>query len=252
MQIDAIIQARISSSRLRGKVLKKINGFSVLKFLLNQLDYSKLLNRIIIATTTSNEDLALVEFAKDNQMTYFQGSTLDVLDRYYQCAKHYSIKHIARITSDNPLIDPEIVDEVIKLYMKGEYDYVNNFFKPTFPVGTEVEVFSFEALEKAWNNAKKPSEREHVTPFFYKNPALFSLGCLEYKEDLSKFHWTVNREEDLEMVRAIFKEISNRPILLNDILKVLEKNPSIIEITKDLNPHEGYFKSSEEDKKAES
>lgn len=248
MQIDAIIQARIGSSRLRGKVLKKINGFSVLKFLLNQLDYSKLLNRIIIATTTSNEDLALVEFAKENQMTYFQGSTLDVLDRYYQCAKHYSIEHIARITSDNPLIDPEIVDEVIKLYMKGEFDYVNNFFKPTFPVGTEVEVFSFEALEKAWNNAKKPSEREHVTPYIYNNPEQFSIAHKEYEQDLSNLHWTVNTQEDLELVREIYNGIQNRPILLKNILKLLKTNPKLQKINSEINPHEGNLKSLKEDK----
>lgn len=251
MKFSAIIQARIDSTRLHGKIFKKLNGISVLECLFEQLKYSKLLNEKIIATTTNEEDDLIENFAKKKNIKFFRGNVLDVLDRYFQCAKQYSLENIVRITADNPFIDPQIVDSVINLYTTGKFDYVNNFLKRSYPTGTEVEVFSFKVLEKAWNTATKPSEREHVTPFFYNNPALFSLGCLEYKEDLSKFHWTVNREEDLEMIRAIFKEISNRPILLNDILKVLKENPSILEITKDLNPHEGYFKSLEEDKKVE-
>lgn len=247
MNYTAVIQARMGSIRLPGKVLMKINGITVLECLLEQISYSKYLTDKIIATTTEKNDDQIIDVAKSMGVSFFRGNQSDVLDRYYQCAKKFSINNIVRISADAPLIDPSIVDRTIQIYEKSNFDYVNNFSKNRFPVGTEVEVFSFSALEKVWKNAIKPSEREHVTPYFYNNPDVFSIGHLENTLDLSNLHWTVDRAEDLEFVKTIFQSINKRPILLDDILQLLTKRPSLLEINKKIDPHEGYKKSISDD-----
>lgn len=239
----------MGSSRLPGKVLMKLNDISVLQCLINQLDYSKLLNRKIIATSTNEEDDVIFESVKAIGVDSFRGNNLDVLDRYYQCAKYFSAQHVVRITADCPLIDPQIVDKTIEFYKKNNFDYVNNFHKKTFPSGTEVEVFSFSTLERVWKNAKKPSEREHVTSYIYTNPEQFSIGFTEYHEDLSNLHWTVDRIEDLNFVRTLYSKIHKKPILLEDILNVIKDEPLILEINKNTNPKEGYLKSLQNDNK---
>jgi len=248
MNIGAIIQARLGSTRLPKKILMKINGISVLESLLNQLFYSKLLTKKIIATSTEQSDDALVEFLTANHVDYFRGSESDVLDRYYQCSKYYRIDTIVRISGDAPFIDPEIVDKTIQYFMNYNFDYVNNFNnKNRYPVGSEVEVFTFETLETVWKNAKKLSEREHVTPYIYNNPEKFMIGTLEYLNDLSHLHWTVDRSEDLEFVRAVYNRLNKKPILIDDILQLLKKEPHLLELNKKIDPHEGYKKSLEQD-----
>jgi len=238
----------MASTRLPGKVMKKLNGITVLECLINQLNSSKLLDGKIIATTHNENDDMIVEFAKSAKLESFRGNSLDVLDRYYQCAKSFSLSHIVRITSDCPLIDPEIVDKTIGYYKNGSFDYVNNFSKKRYPYGTEVEIFSFETIEKTWKNAEKSSEREHVTPFIYNNPDKFVIGHSEPSKDFSHLHWSVDRIDDLELVKVLYNKISTRPILLADILKTINDDPSILEINKNSNPDEGYRKSLEKDK----
>jgi len=247
MKPIVIIQVRMGSTRLPGKVLKKLNGITVLESLLNQLNYSKLLNDKIIATTSNSEDDVIVNFCKSKEIKCFRGSQDDVLDRYYNCAKKFSINTIIRITSDCPLMDPQVIDDVIDFYLKNSYDYVNNFYKRTYPYGNDVEIFSIKVLEKVWEKATKPSEREHVTPYIYNNPGEFSLGWIENKENLSEFHWTIDRREDLIFVQNIFKKISKRPILMKDIIDVIKDDPSLLEINKNTNPNEGYLKSIKEE-----
>ena len=230
MDISAIIQARMGSTRLPGKVLMQLNGQTTLSSLLKQLKYSKLLNRKIIATTINPEDDIIKNFTQSNNVELFRGSSDDVLDRYYQCAKYFSLQHIVRITADNPLLDPEILDDVIALYKKGHFDYVNNFTKRTFPYGTEVEIFSFHVLEKVWKNAKTLYDREHVTSYIYNNPNEFTSKCIEYNVDYSYLHWTVDRIEDLKLVQIILSKIKKRPILMNDIIELFSKEPNLIKI----------------------
>ena len=141
-------------------------------------------------------------------------------------------------------------DKTISFYKNGDFDYVNNFSKKRYPYGTEVEIFSFETIEKAWKNAEKPSEREHVTPYVYNNPDKFTLGNVEPYEDLSKLHWSVDRIADLELVRFLYKKINHQPILIADILKVINDAPSVLEINKNSDPNEGYLKSLQYDKEA--
>ncbi len=174
--IGCIVQGRMGSSRLPGKTLMKLDKKNtVLHFIINQLEHSKLIDKIVVATTNLKEDDSIEILAKNSNIEIFRGHPDDVLDRYYQCAKKFSIDIIVRITADNPLIDPTIVDDLIKKFTSNSYDFLTNAHVRTFPYGTEVEIFSFKALEKAWKNATKPFEREHVTPYFYNNPKYFKI-----------------------------------------------------------------------------
>lgn len=232
MKTSAIIQARMGSTRLPGKIMMKIdNENPLLYYIINQLKHSKLLDRIIVATTVLQEDDKVAKYLEENNIDCFRGNSSDVLDRYYKCAKKFSISTIVRITADNPLIDPTIVDKVIEKFYSGSYDFASNCLLGTFPSGTEVEIFSFETLKKAWSNAKTPPEREHVTPFM-QNPKIFSIGSLEHSPNLSHLRWTVDRKEDLELVRIIVSRINKRPILMTNIVELIHNEPDLININK--------------------
>ena len=245
--IGCIIQARMGSSRLPKKVMKKIdNDLTVLDYVIEQIKSSKNIEKIIVATTILEEDNIIFDYLYSHKYEVFRGSSEDVLDRFYQCAKKFSIDTIVRITADNPLIDPKIIDMAVEEYKNGKYDLVTNTLKRTFPFGTEVEVFSFRILEKAWQNAKKPSEREHVTSFIWDKQNGFNLKNFEYKENISHLRYTVDRIEDLELVKEIIKNINTRPILLENILNLYENNSKIFEINKNIE-HDGYEISLKKD-----
>jgi len=245
--IGCIIQARMGSTRLPGKVLMELDlQNTVLDFVISQIKHCKNCNKIIIATTNLSEDDEIESLALKNQIQCFRGNSTDVLDRFYQCAKKFQITDIIRVTADNPLIDPTLVDQVIEKFEKEKYDYVNNFIPRTFPYGTEVEIFSFKTLEVAWINAEKPSEREHVTPYIYNNTR-FNIASIKNSKDLSNLRWTVDHKNDFELVKKIISKTNDRPILLDKILKIIETEPSIIQINKDNIPNEGYIKSLKED-----
>jgi len=247
--IGCIIQARMGSSRLPEKVLTKIDDKNpILHLVLEQLKFSKFLDKIVVATTNLNEDDVIVKFLENQNIEFFRGSSDDVLDRYYQCAKKFSFSTIVRITSDNPLIDPIIVDKIITKFQSDKFDYISNTINRTYPYGTEVEVFSFKTLEVLWKNSKKPSEREHVTPYIYNNFEKFQTYNVENTENLSHLRWTVDRENDLRLVKLIISKITKRPILMNDILELIKKDKKLIEINKNNVPNEGYLKSLNDDK----
>ena len=243
--ICCIIQARTGSTRLPKKVIEKIDSKNtVLDYVINQVKCSKKIEKIIVATTDLIEDDVIWQYANLQKIECFRGSSEDVLDRFYQCAKKYSAKTIVRITADNPLIDPNIIDKVINEYNKC--DFITNTLERTFPYGTEVEVFSFVSLEKAWENAKKPSEREHVTPFIRNPKNKFVLKNIKNQKNISNFRYTVDKLEDLLLVKEIIKNISTRPIFLQDIIKLNKDKPEIFEINKNIK-HDGYLSSIEKD-----
>jgi spore coat polysaccharide biosynthesis protein SpsF len=245
--IGCIIQARMGSSRLPKKVMKKIdNDYTVLDYVIQQIKSSENIEKIIVATTILEQDNVIYDYLCSQKYEVFRGSSEDVLDRFYQCAKKFSIDTVVRITADNPLIDPKIIDTAITEYKNGKYDLVTNTLKRTFPFGTEVEVFSFKILEKSWQNAKKPSEREHVTPFIWNKQNDFNIKNFEYKKNISHLRYTVDRIEDLELVKEIIKNIKTRPILLENILKLYENKSKIFEINKNIE-HDGYQKSLKRD-----
>ena len=247
--LGCIIQARMDSSRLPGKVMMNIDEKNtLLHYVVQQLKFSKLANNIIIATTTSEKDDNIVDFATKMNLKHFRGEVDNVLDRYYQCAKNFSISTIVRISADDPLIDPTIVDRVIEKFYSNSYDYVSNTNPRTFPQGNEIEVFSFETLEFAWKNAKKISEKEHVTPYIYNNKEKFRMANVENSKNLSSLRWTVDTQSDLDFVRLITSKIQKIPTLMTDIQDVLSKEPHLLDINKDHIIDEGYKKSISEDK----
>ena len=245
--IGCIIQARLGSTRLPGKVMRKINDETpMLKFQLEQLQSSNLIDKKIIATTILPADDLIANFCKENGIEYFRGESNDVLDRYYNCAKKFQFSTIVRITSDNPLIDPFIVDNVIDKFMNSKYDYASTDLK-TYPLGFAVEIFTFEALEKSWKETTLPSEREHVTPYFFKNKEIFRQNNFPYKENYSHIRCTVDTEFDFKLIQEIILKINSRPIHLNDVLKLYKKEPEIFQINKNVK-HDGYERSLKEDK----
>jgi spore coat polysaccharide biosynthesis protein SpsF len=246
--IGCIIQARMCSTRLKGKVLHKINSEeTILSFLLKQITNCKSLKTVVVATTELDEDDVIVDFLKSYDVEIFRGNSENVLDRFYHCAKKFKFSTIVRLTADNPLIDPQIVNDSIQKYSNSDCDYLTNSIDRTFPNGTEVEIFSFNALETAWKSAKKTSEREHVTPYFYNNLNKFKIHHFKQKKDQSKFRYSIDRKEDYLLVLEILLKINTRPIKTSDIIELLTNYPEIKKLNSHIIPNEGYVKSISED-----
>lgn len=197
MWIAAIIQARLGSKRLPGKCMMDIAGIPLLGHVINGARLA--VENVIVATP----DKEIVDFAIKQGVLGFIGSEDDVLDRYYKAAKAYEVQHIIRLTSDNPLVDPDVIQKVLDFYWSDNFDYVSNNHPRTYPIGLDVEIFTFEALERTWREAKDKYEREHVTPYIYNHPELFKLGNVKSDKDLSHLRWTVDTLEDLEHVREL-------------------------------------------------
>jgi len=249
MTIGCIVQARMGSTRLPGKVLMEvIEGKPVLYYVINQLKYCKSFEKLIIATTTLPEDDKIVQFCIDNNVNYFRGDPKNVLERHYRCAEKFSLSTIIRMPSDKPLLDPEVVDKVVETFNTNHYDYVTNFLPSTFPSGTEVEVFSFGCLKKSWEKATLPSEKEHVTEYIYHHGDDFRIFNVINSENLSNFRWAVDRIEDLRLVREIVSRIHKSPILIKDILELFKNQPGLIEINRQVDGNEGITRSEKEDK----
>lgn len=228
MKVVAIIQARMASTRLPGKVLKEVNGKTLLAYQLERVQRSKFINKIVIATTINEADEPIVELCKKLGVAIYRGSEEDVLKRYYEAAKLYNAEVIVRLTSDCPLIDPDIIDEVIKHFnsKKNLYDYVSNTLERTFPRGLDVEVFSFKALKNANENATRQQDREHVTAYFYTNPKNFRLSYIKNGEDFSKHRWTVDTPEDFKLIQLILTSIylNQKNFALRDVIQLLNDN----------------------------
>ncbi len=248
MIIAGIIQARIGSTRLKGKILADINGEPMLYRVYKQIKNCKLLNKVIIATTFLEEDNETVKFLEKNNMEYFRGEPTNVLDRYFECAKKINADVIVRMTADNPLMDPDIIDRVIQHYTENDFDYVANNNPRTYPYGMDVEIFSFNALKEAWLKSKLPSEKEHVTGYIINNET-FKKDNVSLEEDYSNIRITVDRTKDLELIREIYSRIDYRPILIKHIKKLYKEEPELFRMNENYIKDEGYFKSLEEDKK---
>lgn len=234
--IAAIIQARIGSTRLPGKTLKKILGKPMLWHLINRLKHSKHIDKVIIATTKRKQDEQIVRFAKEQGLEYYRGSERDVLDRFYQTAKKFNIETIVRVTPDCPLIDPEVVDMVIGKYFKNKekVDYVSNTWpRVTFPDGMDTEVFSFKILKKTWQETKWSSDREHVTSYIRRNPNLFKFKNVTNNKDLSSYRLTVDTREDFFLVKKIMEGLYSQKKIFKmaEIIDFLNHNPRLFKIS---------------------
>lgn len=248
--ILAILQARVSSSRLPGKVLKPILGVPMLIRQLERVKRAKMIDRLVVATSIDPSDDPIEDLCRQNGIECCRGDLKDVLDRFYQVAKSYRPEHIVRLTGDCPLIDPEVIDRVIRFYLDGGYDHASNGGEPTFPDGLDVEIFRFSALELAWQEARLPSEREHVTPFIYTHPERFRTAQYKNHVDLSYLRWTVDEPADFELVRIVYESLyPSRPdFSTTDILALIENRPELATMNTHHARNEGYAKSLHEDK----
>lgn len=248
MKLSAIVQARIGSTRLPGKVMKLLLDKPLLWHVVNRVSKARFVREVIVATTTESEDDAIEDFCKTNKISVFRGFKDDVLDRYYRCAKKHNIKDIVRITADCPLHDPYVIDFVVDEYLEGNYDYVTNTLKYTFPDGLDVEVFSFTALENAWRNAKLPSEREHVTPYI-RNNKQFSKKNVYSKDKYPIHRLTLDYEEDYQFIKTIYDGIGRELFYSDDVVKFIEAHPQLLKLNQPHKINEGYLKSLTADKK---
>lgn len=230
--IAAIIQARTGSTRLPNKVFKTLCGKPLIWHVTNRLKFSAKIDEIILATTLNTNDDVLEDWASENNLFCFRGDENDVLARYYRAAKYFSADTIVRITADDPFKDPFIIDEVIKLYEINKLDFAYNNNPPTFPEGLDTEVFSFEAIEKAFRNSNDPFEREHVTQYFYKNPNLFKQACLKNSIDLSYLRWTIDTQKDWDMTEIVYEKLyyTKEIFTMTDTLDLLKREPEIAKI----------------------
>lgn len=246
MRIIAIIQARMGSSRLPGKVLADIAGKTMLQRIIERIALAQWVDKVVVATTDACEDDILVEYLRSEKTCdVFRGSVDDVLSRFYECAKLYQAEIVIRVTADDPLKDPQIIDKAINLLnMDPKLDYCSNTMEPSYPEGLDIEVMRFQALERAHVEAQLASEREHVTPYIWKHTDLFNTLNFKSDRDLKDWRWTVDTPDDLEFMRRIFEEFRNRPLVpYQDVIAWLDINPQIRLINSGVNRNEGYLKS---------
>jgi spore coat polysaccharide biosynthesis protein SpsF len=241
----AIVQARMGSTRLPGKVLADIHGKPLLGRLLDRLYETKLLDEVVVATTLNKEDDPLVEWLIFNNVKLFRGSETDVLNRYYQCATRFGADLIVRVTADDPLKDSSIIEKSIRLCLDSQdIDYASNTLQPTYPEGLDIEVFRMSALIRANTEAELPSEREHVTPYIWSHPEKFVLRSFSMVPNLSHWRWTVDNPADLEFMRHIFGHfIKNPNIGYREIITYIEQNSELMKINSGIARNEGYLKS---------
>ncbi len=236
MKTVAIIQARIGSTRLPGKVLENLAGEPMLVRVVNRTQRAKTLGSAVVATTTLPADDVIAHLCQERGWPCFRGSEEDVLDRYYRAALKFQAEVIVRITSDCPLIEPEIIDRTVNEFL-GHYpavDYVSNNLVRTFPRGLDVEVVSLAALSRAWREDADTAWREHVTPYIYRHPEKFKLHNVANDTDYSSMRWTVDTAEDLAFVRRIYQHFNNDTFGWRDVLKLLEIHPEWQEINRNI------------------
>ena len=235
MKIVAIIQARMGSSRLPGKVLMDLEGESVLVRCVKRTLRAETLDGVLVATTKQSADEAIVHLCAERDWPCFQGSEDDVLDRYYHAAIANHVDVVVRITSDCPLIEPEIVDKVVQgfLELQPGIDFACNIFpRRTFPRGLETEVIRFDVLEHIWRKDNNPASREHVTPYIYRNREKFRIRSIVNGSDYSSMRWTVDTSEDLAFVRLIYAHFGHDYFSWREVISLLESHPEWLEINR--------------------
>lgn len=251
MRIVCIIQARMSSTRLPGKVLLPLAGRVVLAHVLERLSYCTTLSDVVVATSDDATDDVLVQWCQNNGVQVFRGSLNDVLDRFYHCALSQHAQAVVRITADCPALDPTIVDEVVRGFVASEHDLY--YLGGEFPDGLDCAVFSFSALQRAWREAKLPSEREHVGPYVVNHPEWFRIGYLDKFKGLAHQRWTLDEPRDLVFLQSVFERLQRsdgRPFLTQDLLDLLQREPELAQANDGVVRNEGLIKSLAADKGA--
>jgi spore coat polysaccharide biosynthesis protein SpsF len=233
----AVVQARMGSTRLPGKIMLDLAGKPMLARDVERIRRAKNIDDIVISTTTSFEDDRIISLCREYGWNFFRGSGNDLLDRHYQTAREFDALIVVRITSDCPLIEPVIIDRIIEkfLELKPGIDYVSNVFPlRTFPRGLDTEVISISALERCWKEDTNPASREHVTPYIHHNPEKFRISEINNECDLSCMRWTVDTPEDYDFVNRIYHHFGDNGFSWTDVLDLLQKHPELLEINKEI------------------
>lgn len=237
LKIVTIVQARMSSTRLPGKIFLPVLQKPLLVRMLERVQNAKLIGELVVATSTNSNDDQIEELCSKENIKCFRGHLTDLLDRHYQAAKKFDADAVVKIPSDCPLIDPQIIDKVLQFYIDNSdrFYFVSNLHPTTYPDGNDVEIMSFATIEKAWKEAVKDFEREHTTPYIWENPEKFRIGNVVWEtgQDFSATHrWTIDFEEDYLFIKKVYNELYplNPKFGLNDILTLLEQKPDIASI----------------------
>jgi len=246
-KVLAIVQARLSSTRLPRKVLKKINNVPIIQHIFNRLLLCSEIDELVLATSNNSSDDDLEKWAHDSSVNIYRGSLDDVLDRYYMAALKFNADVIVRITGDCPLVDPNIVDQTVNLFFSEKSDLFS--VGPDYPDGLDCQVISFQALRKAWKEAKLRSEREHVCPYIEKNPKKFKLGSFNVFSDYKNYRLTLDQDEDFKLIEAIYNNLGNKSSYFStiDVINFLIRNPKLANLNSKIIRNEGYIKSVKSD-----
>jgi glutamate-1-semialdehyde aminotransferase/spore coat polysaccharide biosynthesis protein SpsF (cytidylyltransferase family)/predicted dehydrogenase len=242
--VVAIIQARMGSSRLPGKSLAEIEGRPMLWHVIQRVKRATLVDRVVVATSIAPADDAIEKMCREDGVPCYRGSENDVLDSFYHAARAEKAVRVVRITADCPLIDPEVIDRVVRRFQRGDLDYASNAMVRSYPDGLDTEICSFSALERAWHGATKTSEREHVTP--YLRSGKFRIANVENNSTIlyQHFRWTVDETADLEFIRAVYKAFRERKGFgMEDVLELIEKTPGLAKMNSEIVSNRGYYKS---------
>jgi spore coat polysaccharide biosynthesis protein SpsF len=247
--VAALLQARMTSSRLPAKVLKPILGEPMLARQIERVKRARRIDRLIVATSDDPADDPIEALSREAGIDCHRGSLNDVLDRMMKAARTCSPDWVVRLTGDCPLADAGVIDAAIALALEGGYDYVTNAVEPTFPDGLDVEVVRADVLETAWREAVLTSEREHVTPFIHKRPQRFKIGHLRHDVDLSHLRWTVDEPDDFELVTRIYERLylQNPAFAWGEVLELIEREPELANYNTSHIRNEGYLKSLDRD-----
>jgi spore coat polysaccharide biosynthesis protein SpsF len=234
MRTGVILQARLGSNRLPGKVMKQVLGRPMIELQIERLLSCNEIDEIILATTTNLEDQVLGGIAKKMGIKFFQGSENNVLHRFYSAASNFNIDSIVRCNADCPLIDPRVVNKVIKIFKQNNshFDYVSNILEPSYPIGMHTEVFTFDALSRAQAQSRDLIEQEHVTPYIYRRPNLFKLHNVKNDFDLSRYRLTVDFDVDFKLVEKVYEGLylNNKLFGIEEIINFLDANPEIFNL----------------------
>ena len=225
--LGIIIQARSGSKRFPNKIYKKICEITIIEHVLKQIKKTKFKNKIIIASSINQTNKKIIQIAKKNNCSYFFGPENNVLKRFYLSANKFKIKNIIRISADSPLMDPKIIEKCYKIFYKGKFDLVTNLLRPTYPKGMSVEMFSFKTLKNVNLYAKSKHDKEHVTPYIYKNPNKFSIKNFYLKKSLRKYNFTIDRPNDLKYLTKIYEKLiklgKEKRFKFLDLVKIAKK-----------------------------
>ncbi|TRZ53482.1 MAG: spore coat biosynthesis protein F [Dehalococcoidia bacterium] len=234
MRIVSTIEARMGSTRFPGKTLSEIVGKPMLELIIERLKRARGVDEIVMATTTEPEDKVITKLAERVGVKWYRGSSEDVLDRVLQAAKAYKADIIVEMTGDNPLLEPELVDKAIDIYLNGNYDYVSNAIKETYPDGLNVQVFSVKVLDEVARLTNDPADRENVSLYIYEHPEKYRLYNMEAPPEYyhPEYRWTVDTEEDIQFVTAVYESLYYKKpdFSIADIMKLLKEKPDLLKI----------------------